>query len=78
MDPFRAIRPKRVNPRTTRYYLSTVLPVLLVSAIMIAKNGQKSYAAIDHIQASGQSPSPGSDAAVSPRCRGAPGRLPAC
>lgn len=59
MDPSRVVSRKRANPRATKYCLSIVLPVFLVSAFTIsAMHGPESYAAIDDIQASGQSPNP--------------------
>lgn len=59
MDASRAVRGKLTCQRAVTCCISTVLPVLLVSVIMIAAmHGARSYASIGDIQASGQSPNP--------------------
>ncbi len=59
MDPSRALRPKQVNSRAAKYCLSTLLSVLLVSAvIMAAMHVPRSYGAISETQTSGPPPNP--------------------
>jgi len=41
MNPSQVLSPKQANPRTMKYSLSTIPPVLLVAAIMIAVHGPK-------------------------------------
>lgn len=55
MDTSQAVTPKRMNPRTRKYFLEIVLAIFLASAIMIAAMPYpKSHAAIRDIQTSGQ------------------------
>ena len=59
MDPSRPVRRKPANLRSAKYFLSTALPVLAASTVMLAAmHGPGSFASVAGIQASDQSPDP--------------------
>jgi regulator of RNase E activity RraA len=60
MDPSRALKPELTGPRTTKLYLSTMLIVVLSSAMMIgAAHGTKPNESIGEKETSGRSRNPG-------------------